>query len=96
MSHELNYFRGGYTRLELDFIFAFISTIKDEDEDFRPYVLSLYDLEKKLGKRLQLSKMQYLFRSLITKTFEVNNEKELGVYSFLHLSCLIRMKIYFL
>ncbi len=82
MSHELNHFRGGYTRLELDFIFAFISTIKDEDEDFRPYILSLADLEKKLGKRLQLSKMQYLFKSLITKTFEVNNEEELGVYSF--------------
>jgi len=40
-SHELNHFRGGYTKLELDFIYAFISTIKDEDEDFKRYSLNL-------------------------------------------------------
>ncbi len=81
-SHELNHFKGGYTRLELDFIYAFISTIKDEDERFKDYKLTLQDLENKLGKRLELKKIEYIFDSLVAKTFKVNNDKELAVYSF--------------
>ena len=81
-SHELNHFRGGYTRLELDFIYAFISTIKDEDERFKDYKLTLQELENKLGKRLELKKIEYIFDSLVTKTFKVNNDKKLAVYSF--------------
>ena len=81
-SHELNHFRGGYTRLELDFIYAFISTIKDEDERFKSYSLTLKELENKLGKRLELKKIEYIFDSLIKKSFKVHNNKELAVYSF--------------
>jgi len=81
-SHELNHFKGGYTRLELDFIYAFISTIKDEDERFKSYSLTLKELGNKLGKRLELSKIEYIFDSLIKKSFKVHNNKELTVYSF--------------
>ena len=81
-SHNLNHFRGAYTRLELDFIYAFISTIKDEDEEFREYALPLKELEGKLGKRLQLRDIEYLFDTLISKSFKINNEKELAVYTF--------------
>jgi len=81
-SHKLNHFKGGYTRLELDFIYAFISTIKDEDERFKDYKLSLSELENKLGKRLELSKIEYIFDSLVTKTFKVHNDEKLAVYSF--------------
>jgi hypothetical protein len=81
-SHELNHFRGGYTPLELDFIYAFISCIKNEDEEFKTYSITLDELEKKLDKRLQLSKIEYLFDSLITKSFKINNAKELRVYAF--------------
>jgi plasmid replication initiation protein len=81
-SHELNHFRGGYTRLELDFIYAFISTIKDEDERFKDYKLSISELENKLGKRLEIKKIEYIFESLISKSFKINNNKELAVYSF--------------
>jgi plasmid replication initiation protein len=81
-SHELNHFRGGYTPTELDFIYSFISTIKKEDEEFKDYSLTLKELEAKLGKRLQLSKIEYIFDSLVRKSFKVNNEKELTVYSF--------------
>jgi len=81
-SHNLNHFRGSYTRLELDFIYAFISTIKDEDEELREYSLPLKELETKLKKRLQLRDIEYLFDTLISKTFKINNEKELAVYTF--------------
>ncbi len=81
-SHNLNHFRGGYTRLELDFIYAFISTIKDEDEEFREYSLPLKELEKKLNKRLQLRDIEYLFDTLISKTFKINNKDKLAVYTF--------------
>jgi len=81
-SHDLNHFRGGYTRLELDFIYAFISTIKDEDEEFREYSLPLKELEIKMNKRLQLRDIEYLFDTLISKTFKINNSKELAVYTF--------------
>lgn len=81
-SHDLNHFKGGYTRLELDFIYAFISTIKDEDEEFREYQLPLKELETKLNKRLQLRDIEYLFDTLISKTFKINNSKELAVYTF--------------
>lgn len=81
-SHDLNHFKGGYTRLELDFIYAFISTIKDEDERFKDYTLSLSELENKLQKRLELKKIEYIFDTLISKSFKINNEKKLAVYSF--------------
>ena len=81
-SHELNHFKGGYTKLELDFIYAFISTIKDEDERFKDYKLTLKELEKKLNRRLELSKIEYIFDSLSKKTFKINNKKKIVVYSF--------------
>jgi len=81
-SHDLNHFRGGYTRLELDFIYAFISTIKDEDEELREYSMSIKELENKLNKRLQFRDIEYLFDTLISKTFKINNSKELAVYTF--------------
>jgi len=81
-SHELNHFRGGYTRLELDFIYAFISTIKDEDEKFKDYKLTILELEKKLNKRLQIEKIEYIFDSLIKKSFKINNGEKLAIYSF--------------
>ena len=81
-SHDLNHFRGGYTRLELDFIYAFISTIKDEDEELREYSMSIKELGNKLNKRLQFRDIEYLFDTLISKTFKINNSKELAVYTF--------------
>lgn len=81
-SHELNHFRGGYTPLELDFIYAFISCIKNEDDELKEYRLTLEELENKLDRRLQLSKIEYIFDSLITKSFKVHNHKKLTVYSF--------------
>lgn len=81
-SHELNHFRGGYTRMELDFIYAFISQIQDDDKKFKDYKLTLSELEEKLNKRLQLRDIEYLFDSLIKKTFKVHNEKTLVVYTF--------------
>ena len=81
-SHELNHFQGGYTRLELDFIYAFIAQIEDTDDSFKDYTIKLSELEEKLGKRLQLRDVEYLFDSLIKKTFKVHNEKILAVYTF--------------
>jgi len=82
ISHDLNHFRGAYTKLELDFIYAFISSIKDEDEELVTYSINLNELEKKLNKRLQLKDMEYIFDSLISKSFKINNEKKLIAYSF--------------
>jgi len=44
--------------------------------------LPLKELETKLKKRLQLRDIEYLFDTLISKTFKINNEKELAVYTF--------------
>ena len=81
-SHKLNHFRGAYTPLELDFIYSFISTIKKEDTELKEYTLTLEDLEKKLKKRLRLTEIEYIFDSLASKTFKINNEKNLTVYTF--------------
>ncbi len=81
-SHELNHFRGGYTPLELDFIYAFISCIKNEDDELKSYELELSDLEKKLDTRLRLDRIEKIFDSLVTKSFKINNAKELTVYAF--------------
>ena len=81
-SHELNHFRGGYTPLELDFIYSFISCIKNEDDELHEYILTLDELEKKLDKRLRVERVEKIFDSLVTKSFKVNNAEELTVYSF--------------
>ena len=82
VSHELNHFRGGYTPLELDFIYSFISCIKNEDREFTEYSLTLQDLEKKLDKRLRLKEIEYIFDSLTQKSFKIDNAEELVVYPF--------------
>lgn len=82
IGHDLNHFKGGYTALELDFIYAFISCIRNEDKEFTEYAITLQDLEKKLAKRLRLKEIEYIFDSLTSKSFKVNNDEELVVYPF--------------
>ena len=68
--------------MELDFIYAFISQIKDDDKELERYSLTLSELGEKLNKRLQLRDVEYLFDTLIKKSFKVHNSRELAVYSF--------------
>ena len=81
-SHELNHFKGGYTPLELDFIYAFISCIKNEDDELKEYRLTLDELEKKLDRRLRLERIEKIFDSLVTKSFKVHTSNDLIVYAF--------------
>ncbi len=82
VSKELNYFRGSFTKLELDFIYSFITQIKDTDRELSNYKINIKELSKKMNKRLQEKDIEYLFDTLMKKEFKVKNKKELTVYSF--------------
>ncbi|MBL0687837.1 MAG: replication initiation protein [Sulfurospirillum sp.] len=81
-SHQLNHFRGNYTKLELDFIYSFISEIREEDKDFKKYSLSLSELQRKLNKPFKTRDIEPIFDTLMSKKFKVNNNKKLAIYNF--------------
>lgn len=82
VSKELNYFRGSFTKLELDFIYSFLTQIKDTDRELSNYKINIKELSNKMNKRLQEKDIEYLFDTLMKKEFRVRNKKELTVYSF--------------
>lgn len=94
---ERNYFRqapaivnGRYslTKSESDLVYSLLSTIAKEDEDYQDYVFTKYDLEKKLGVKLDTAQLRATAKSLMSKVLEVIEDDEewelLSWFSYFH------------
>jgi plasmid replication initiation protein len=73
LSNNMNNFHGKFTTLELQFIFLFISLTEADQDDFIEHNLKLSVMEKMLNKRLQLSKIDYIFDSLMQKFIKIKD-----------------------
>lgn len=62
------------TSSESDLVYALLTEIKNEDEDFKDYVFSIEDLEKKIGKKINHERLYNTARDLMEKVIEVRKE----------------------
>lgn len=94
---ERNYFRqapaivnGRYslTKSESDLVYSLLTTITKEDEDYKDYVFTKYDLETKLGVKLDTAQLRATAKSLMSKVLEVIEDDEewelLSWFSYFH------------
>ena len=77
--------RYSLTKGEGDLLFALLTEITKEDEDFKDYTFTKSQLELKLGIQIKTSDLRKNSRSLMTKVFEVyrdENDWELMGFSY--------------
>ena len=66
-SIELTHASSPLSRAEIDLILTLISQIKQEDENFKEYVFTTQDLEKKMNKKIHSKQLQNLALNLLQK-----------------------------
>ena len=66
---------------EIDFLFAFVSEIQNDDEQFKFYKLTRTELNRKLDKRIEKARIAKLFRAMLNKKIETETDKEIIHYN---------------
>lgn len=72
-SHLLTNAKVSYTASEIDLILMLLTAIKKEDEDFKSYVFSIQELEKKSGKSINHTQLKETVKSLMSKVIEIQD-----------------------
>lgn len=82
---ERNYFRQSgslfngkmpLSKSESDIVYALLTVIAKEDEDFKDYVFTKAELERKIGVKLDTDQLRKTARSLMSKVAELKYGKE--------------------
>lgn len=91
---ERNYFRQApelvngrfnLSKSESDLVYALLTSIDKDDEDFKDYTFSKSELEAKLGIKLDTAQLRATAKSLMRKVFEIyrnDNDWELMGFSY--------------
>jgi len=66
---------------EIDFLFAFVSEIQNDDEQFKFYKLTRAELNRKLDKRIEKARIAKLFKAMLDKKIETETDKEIIHYN---------------
>lgn len=87
---ERNYFRQSpnlingrlpLTKSESDLIYALLTVIEKDDEDFKDYVFSKGELERKLGVKLDTEQLRNTAKALMYKVAEIRHKDEWELFS---------------
>ena len=82
VAHKFTSLKGSeFNPLEIDFLFAFVTQIDEKDEAFKEYRIDKATLEEKMNRRLENKRISTLFKSLIGKYIEAEDEKKIRTYS---------------
>ncbi|NCB50217.1 MAG: RepB family plasmid replication initiator protein, partial [Alphaproteobacteria bacterium] len=82
VAHKFTSLKGSeFNPLEIDFLFAFVTQIDEKDEAFKEYRIDKATLEEKMDRRLETKRISTLFKSLIGKYIEAEDEKKIRTYS---------------
>jgi len=68
--------RYSLTRSQTDLVFALLTELKLEDDDFKDYTLTKKQLEVKLGVRLDTTQLRNTAKGLMSKIIEFVNDEE--------------------
>lgn len=75
VAHNFTSLKGSeFSPLEIDFLFAFISQIDEQDETFKEYEIDTETLSDKMGRRMRKERVAQLFDSLISKYITVSTK----------------------
>lgn len=64
------------SKSESDIVYALLTVIQKEDEDFKDYVFTKSELERKIGVKLDTDQLRKTARSLMSKVAELKYGKE--------------------
>jgi len=82
IAHEFTALKGSeWKSSEIDFLFAFVSEIQTEDEEFKFYKLTRVELNKKLDKQIEKARITKLFRNMLDKRIETETNKMIIYYN---------------
>jgi len=82
IAHKFTTLKGSdWKPTEIDFLFAFISEIKEDDEDFKEYQIDTHTLSNKMQRRMKKDRVAKLFDVLITKYISFSNNTKEKRYS---------------
>lgn len=82
IAHKFTSLRGSEWKTnEIDFLFAFVSEIQNDDEQFKFYKLTRTELNRKLGKRIERARIAKLFKAMLDKKIETETNKEIIHYN---------------
>ena len=70
-SHLITNAKVSYTSSEIDLIMMLLTSVKKEDKDFKDYVFSVQELEKKAGKKINHTQLKDTAKSLMSKVIEI-------------------------
>ena len=84
VAHKFTTLRGSeFSPIEIDFLFAFISQIDEQDEVLKEYRIDADVLSEKMQRRMRKERVAELFDSLIVKYIAVstlNDEKRYSIF----------------
>lgn len=75
-SHLITNARASYTANEMDLILMLLTTVEKDDEDFKDYIFSIGELERKAGKKYHSEQLKETAKSLMSKVIEINIGKK--------------------
>jgi plasmid replication initiation protein len=82
IAHNFTSLKGSeFNPIEIDFLFAFISQIDKDDEEFKEYQIDSYILSDKMQRRMKKDRVAKLFDSLIGKFISVSTKDDEKRYS---------------
>ena len=82
IAHDFTTLKGSdFNPIEIDFLFSFISEIKEDDEEFKEYVIDAQTLSNKMQRRMKKDRVAKLFDSLITKYISFSDSTKEKRYS---------------
>jgi len=82
IAHKFTTLKGSeWKSNEIDFLFAFVSEIQTDDEQFKFHKLTRAELNKKLDKRIEKARIAKLFRAMLDKKIETETDKEIIHYN---------------
>lgn len=75
-SHLITNARASYTANEMDLILMLLTTVEKDDEDFKDYIFSIGELERKAGKKYHSEQLKETAKSLMSKVIEIKIGKK--------------------
>jgi len=82
IAHDFTTLKGSdFNPTEIDFLFSFISEIKEDDEEFKEYVIDAQTLSSKMQRRMKKDRVAKLFDALITKYISFSDSTKEKRYS---------------
>ena len=82
IAHKFTTLKGSeFNPIEIDFLFSFVTQIEEDDEVFKEYQIDKNTLENKMQRRIENKRISTLFKNLIGKYIEAEDNNKIKTFS---------------